>query len=132
MDAVCLKFFTLHDGYPQGRRPASRHRGAKVFADFRRLFLAEITNFNVFSGHKQVISKKTRRLIQAKITNFNVFSAHKKQLLPLKKIPRGARKKIRGGGGAKTKIGGKGGKNENRGALPPPLATRLATLSRCN
>ena len=45
----------------------------KVFAEIRRLFLAEIAIFNVFSAQKQ-------------------------QLLPPKKIPWGARKKSRGGG----------------------------------
>ena len=46
-------------------------------------------------------------LFLAEIANVNVLSAQKHQLLPPKKIPWGARKKI---GGAKTKIGG---------ALPP-------------
>ena len=32
----------------------------KVFAEIRRVFLAEITNLNVFSGQIQVISKKKR------------------------------------------------------------------------
>ena len=34
----------------------------KVFAEIRRLFLAKITNFNVFSGQKQVISGKKKGL----------------------------------------------------------------------
>ena len=80
-----------------GASPASRDReggkmkirGAKVFAEIRRLFLAKIENFHVFFA----------------------------QTHQLKKIPWGARKKSGGGG-----------KNENRGALPPlPLATRLVT-----
>ena len=33
----------------------------KVFAEIQRLFLAEITNLNVFSGQKQVISKKKKK-----------------------------------------------------------------------
>ena len=101
----------------------------KVFAEIRRLFLAEITNFNVFSGQKQVISKKKekkifaeiRRLFLAEITNFNVFSGQKQQLFPPKKIPWGGQEINRG---ARNKSGGK---NENREAMPPspPLATRL-------
>ena len=62
-------------GVEAGALPASRDRrgknkirGAKVFAEVRRLFLAEITNFND-------------------------FSAQKHQLLPTKKIRWGARKK---------------------------------------
>ena len=51
---------------------------------------------------KKVLTK-IRRLFLAEIASFNVFSAEKHQLLPPKKIPWGARKKIRG---AKTKIGG--------------------------
>ena len=33
----------------------------KVFAEIRRLFLAEITNLNVFSGQKQVITEKKKK-----------------------------------------------------------------------
>ena len=65
-------------------------------------------NHNKFSDQKQVISKKKvfaeiRRLFLAEIANFNVFSAQKQQLLPPKKYRGEGAKKI---GGAKTKIGG--------------------------
>ena len=46
-------------GYPsRGVASFARSGGAKVFGDFRRLFLAEILTF--LSGQKQVISKKKR------------------------------------------------------------------------
>ena len=58
-------YFGQQANLETGASPASRDRGgggkikirgAKVFADLRRLFLAEILTF--FSGQKQVISKK--------------------------------------------------------------------------
>ena len=81
----------------------------KVFAGIRRLFLAEITNSNGFSGQKQVISKKKvfaeiQRLFLAEVTNLNGFSAQKQQPFPPKKYR----------GGARNKLGGKNG-----GAMPP-------------
>ena len=42
----------------QGRRQLREIGGAKVFADFQRLFLAEILTF--FSSQKQVISNSDR------------------------------------------------------------------------
>ena len=104
-----------------------RHRqlrevgGAKLKSggqSFRRIFLAEITNFPPKAGDLKKKKKKVfaeiRRLFQAEIANFNVFSAQKPQLLPPKKYCGGARKKS-------------GGKNENRGGIAPP-AHPLATL----
>ena len=55
----------------------------KVFAEIRRLFLAEIENLSGFSGQKQVMSKKKkvfteiRRLLLAEIENLSGFSGQK-------------------------------------------------------
>ena len=122
----------------------------------RRLFLAEITNLNVFSGQNQVISKKKRSspksegffwpkseiqnqviskkkkvfteirmLFLAEITNSNVFSGQNQQLFHPQKIPCWAKNKSGGG-----KNENWGGKNENRGGIAPCplLATRLPSF----
>ena len=74
----------------------------------RRLFLAEITNVPTKSRWspnktKKKVFAEIRRLFLAEIANFNVFSAPKHQLLPPKKTPWGARKKS---GGQKQKSRG--------------------------
>ena len=74
----------------------------------------------VISKKKKVFAE-IRRLFLAEIANFNVFSAQKHQLLP-KKIPWGGKKKI---GGAKTKIGGAKTKIGGALPPCLPLATRL-------
>ena len=84
----------------------------KIFAKIRRLFLAVIRNFNVFSAQKQEISKKkglrrNPKAFSGRNQKFKLFSGQKQQLFPPKKIPWGARNKS---GRAKTKIGG---------AMPP-------------
>ena len=71
----------------------------KVFAEIRTLFLAEITNSNVSSGQKQVISKKRkrvfagiRRLFLAEITNSNVFSGEKHVISKKREKKKGLRR----------------------------------------
>ena len=56
---------------------------------------------------KKKVFTEIRRLFLAEIANFNVFSAQKHQLLPPPKNTVGGQERNRGG------------KNENRGAMPP-------------
>ena len=75
----------------QGRRQLREIEGgdkikigrAKVFADFRRLFLAEILTFffpaksRLSPKKKKKVFAEIRRLFLTEITNFNVFSGQK-------------------------------------------------------
>ena len=59
-----------------------------IFAEIRRLFQAGIENLSVFSGQKQVISKKKvlaeiGRLFLADIENLSRFSGQKQVIFPL-------------------------------------------------
>ena len=97
------------------------NQGAKIFAEMRRLFLAEITSFPTksrWSPIKKKVFAQIRRVFLAEMVNLNVFSAQKHQLLPPKKIQWGGKKKI---GGAKTKIGGA---KMKIGGHSPPLPPR--------
>ena len=82
-----------------GASPASRDRGGKCFSRFPEAFSGR--NFNVFFRPKPGDLQKKKKLFLMEITNFNVFSGQKKQLLPKKY--RGGQEINRG---AKTKIGG--------------------------
>ena len=81
----------------QGRK--GFRRNPKAFSGRNHKFSAQK---QVISKKKKAFAK-IRRLFLAEIASFNVFSAEKHQLLPPKKIPWGGKKKI---GGEKTKIGG--------------------------
>ena len=109
-----------------GASPASRDRGskikirrAKVFAEMRRLFLAEITNFPTKSGdlQKKRSSPKSEGFFWPKSQILTFFPAkNTNYFLPKNTV------------GGQEKNGGGGGKNENRGGIvppAPPLATRL-------
>ena len=54
----------------------------KVFAEIRRLFLAEIENLSGFSCQKQVISKKKRKGVRQNPKALSGFSGQKQWLFP--------------------------------------------------
>ena len=98
----------------QGRRQLREIGGAKIFADFRKLFSGR--NFNVFfrpkAGDlqkKKKVFAEIRRLFLTEITNFNRFFRPKK-------ATSSSQKKYRGG----QEING-GGKNRKSGRHCPPL-----------
>ena len=118
--------------YSQGRRQLReigggaklKSRGQRFSTKCEGLFWPKSQIFRPKAGDltpppKKRSSPKSEGFFWPK-SNFNVFSAPKHQLLPLKKIPWGEQEKNRGG------------KNENRGGIAPPLATRLCTSKTGN
>ena len=68
-------------------RPKTGDLQKKVFAEIRRLFLAEIKNLSGFSGQKQVIPQKKglRRIPKAEIKNLSDFSKNRWSQIKKKK-----------------------------------------------
>ena len=78
----------------------------KVFAEIRRLFLAEIRNLNVFSGQKQQLfplkNQHSNLDVGTPKSRTGEGDAHfkKKKTAGRQEINRGGKNKNRGGGGA--------------------------------